>query len=255
MNIKTERSAPVDSNALVPVALGGDHHISLIQHKHGDLFGVNELVLGAPVVDCARCTNDNLLLQLGSSLHWTQYRECSEHRLVTRNLFFRREYKHYHILTSISPNGICQLHIWTKFPHLLNDLTSLQCELVRRCDAKALKEKFFWPSEYISGSDKRIPAVSRDWKCCDTLRMFCLPESTYCQGLHGWAWPEKMQQFYLCQTATVQSDSEVWKQKKVDMKKWINHRKTRCAEDLKGFLKFWLLRFFFLIITTGQKSI
>lgn len=144
MNIKTERSAPVDSNALVPVALGGDHHISLIQHKHSDLFGVNELVLGAPVVDCARCTNDNLLLQLGSSLHWTQCRESrSEHRLVTRNLFFRREYKHYHILTSISPNGICQLHIWTKFPHLLNDLTSLQCELVRRCDAKALKENFF----------------------------------------------------------------------------------------------------------------
>lgn len=64
-------------------------------------------------------------------------------RLVTRNLFFRREYKYYHILTSISPNGICQLHIWTKFPHLLNDLTSLQCELVRRCDAKALKENFF----------------------------------------------------------------------------------------------------------------
>uniref|UniRef100_A0A3B4GXU2 Uncharacterized protein n=1 Tax=Pundamilia nyererei TaxID=303518 RepID=A0A3B4GXU2_9CICH len=95
------QSAPVDSNALVPVALGGDHHISLIQHKHGDLFGVNELVLGAPVVDCARCTNDNLL-----------------------------EYKHYHILTSISPNGICQLHIWTKFPHLLNDLTSLQCDVL-----------------------------------------------------------------------------------------------------------------------------
>lgn len=115
--------------------------------------------------------------------------------------------------------------------------TSVQC--------KGTKRNFFWPSEYILGSDKRIPAVSRDWKCCDTLRMFCLPESTYYQGLHGWAWPEKMQQFYLCQTATVQSDSEVWKQKKVDMKKWINHRKTRCAEDLKGFLKFWLLRFFF----------
>uniref|UniRef100_A0A668VBF9 Uncharacterized protein n=1 Tax=Oreochromis aureus TaxID=47969 RepID=A0A668VBF9_OREAU len=93
--------APVDSNALVPVALGGDHHISLIQHKHSDLFGVNELVLGAPVVDCARCTNDNLLL----------------------------EYNYYHILTSISPNGVCQLHIWTKFPHLLNDLTSLLTKL------------------------------------------------------------------------------------------------------------------------------
>uniref|UniRef100_A0A669DPA3 Secreted protein n=1 Tax=Oreochromis niloticus TaxID=8128 RepID=A0A669DPA3_ORENI len=85
--------APVDSNALVPVALGGDHHISLIQHKHSDFFGVNELVLGAPIVDCARCTNDNLLLQLEIS-------------------FLHK-----------------RLHIWTKFPHLLNDLTSLLTKL------------------------------------------------------------------------------------------------------------------------------
>uniref|UniRef100_A0A665UTG8 Uncharacterized protein n=1 Tax=Echeneis naucrates TaxID=173247 RepID=A0A665UTG8_ECHNA len=40
---------PMDTNTLVPMTLCGDHHIRLVQHKHCDLLGVNELVLGAPV--------------------------------------------------------------------------------------------------------------------------------------------------------------------------------------------------------------
>uniref|UniRef100_A0A8C9YQY7 Uncharacterized protein n=1 Tax=Sander lucioperca TaxID=283035 RepID=A0A8C9YQY7_SANLU len=63
------QNPPMDPNALVPVALRGDHHISLVEHKHRNLLGVNELVLGAPVEDCAWCSNDNLLLQLHASLH------------------------------------------------------------------------------------------------------------------------------------------------------------------------------------------
>uniref|UniRef100_A0A3B4XYD6 Uncharacterized protein n=1 Tax=Seriola lalandi dorsalis TaxID=1841481 RepID=A0A3B4XYD6_SERLL len=63
------QSSPVDTNALVPMTLRGDHHISLVQHKHSDLLGVDELVLGAPVEDCAWCPNDNLVLQLDASLH------------------------------------------------------------------------------------------------------------------------------------------------------------------------------------------
>uniref|UniRef100_A0A3Q0S9N5 Uncharacterized protein n=1 Tax=Amphilophus citrinellus TaxID=61819 RepID=A0A3Q0S9N5_AMPCI len=59
----------LSASALVPVTLCGNHHISLIQHKHSNLLGVNDLVLGAPVEDCAWCTDDNLLLQLDSSLH------------------------------------------------------------------------------------------------------------------------------------------------------------------------------------------
>lgn len=60
---------PMDTYALVPMTLCGDHHISLIQHKHANLLGVDVPVLGAPVKDCAWCSNDNLLLQLGASLH------------------------------------------------------------------------------------------------------------------------------------------------------------------------------------------
>uniref|UniRef100_A0A3Q2QG48 Uncharacterized protein n=1 Tax=Fundulus heteroclitus TaxID=8078 RepID=A0A3Q2QG48_FUNHE len=60
---------PVDTDALVPMALHGDHHVGFVQHKHCDLLGVNELVLGAPVQDCAWCPNDNLLLQLDASRH------------------------------------------------------------------------------------------------------------------------------------------------------------------------------------------
>lgn len=59
----------MDANALVPVTLGGDHHVGLVQHKHRNLFGVDELVLGAPVEDGAWCPDDNLLLQLNASLH------------------------------------------------------------------------------------------------------------------------------------------------------------------------------------------
>lgn len=66
----SEKNPPVDSDALVPMALHSDHHISLVQHKHCDLLWVNKFVLGAPVKDCARCSDHNLLLQLDASLHW-----------------------------------------------------------------------------------------------------------------------------------------------------------------------------------------
>lgn len=59
----------MDTYALVPMTLCGDHHISLVQHKHSNLLWVDELVLGAPVEDCTRRSYDNLLLQLGASLH------------------------------------------------------------------------------------------------------------------------------------------------------------------------------------------
>lgn len=59
----------MDPYAVVPVTLRGDHHIGLIQHKHCNLLRVDEFVLVAPVEDCARCSNDNLLLQLDTPLH------------------------------------------------------------------------------------------------------------------------------------------------------------------------------------------
>lgn len=65
----------MDPYALVPMTLCGDHHVGLVQDKHADLLGVDELVLGAPVQDGSWCSDDNLLLQLDSSLHWTQRRD------------------------------------------------------------------------------------------------------------------------------------------------------------------------------------
>lgn len=49
------------------VALSCYHHISLVQNKHLDLLGVNELELGAPVQDGPGGTNDNLLTDLLTS--------------------------------------------------------------------------------------------------------------------------------------------------------------------------------------------
>lgn len=59
----------MDAYALVAVPLRGDHHIRLVQDEHGDLLGVDEMVLGAPVEDGARRSDHNLLLQWDASFH------------------------------------------------------------------------------------------------------------------------------------------------------------------------------------------
>uniref|UniRef100_A0A8C0L8G5 Uncharacterized protein n=1 Tax=Canis lupus dingo TaxID=286419 RepID=A0A8C0L8G5_CANLU len=51
---------PLDADALILVALSSYHHVSLIQNKHLDLLGVNELELGAPVQNSPRGANDNV---------------------------------------------------------------------------------------------------------------------------------------------------------------------------------------------------
>lgn len=63
------RCLPMDAYALVPVSLRGDHDICLVQDKHSDLLGVDQLVLGAPVEDRARRSDHNLLLQWDASVH------------------------------------------------------------------------------------------------------------------------------------------------------------------------------------------
>lgn len=60
---------PLDADALILVALSSYHHVRLIQNKHLDLLGVNELELGAPVQDSARSADDNLLTDLLTSFH------------------------------------------------------------------------------------------------------------------------------------------------------------------------------------------
>uniref|UniRef100_A0A8C3VPM0 Uncharacterized protein n=1 Tax=Catagonus wagneri TaxID=51154 RepID=A0A8C3VPM0_9CETA len=47
----------------------GYHHVCLIQNKHLDLLGVNELELGAPVQNGPRGANDNVLTDLLTSFH------------------------------------------------------------------------------------------------------------------------------------------------------------------------------------------
>lgn len=66
----TGLSSPLNADALVLVSLCGDHHISLVQNKHFDLFRVNELQLNAPVQNRPRCADDDLLLDLNATLHW-----------------------------------------------------------------------------------------------------------------------------------------------------------------------------------------
>uniref|UniRef100_A0A8C1ET61 Uncharacterized protein n=1 Tax=Cyprinus carpio carpio TaxID=630221 RepID=A0A8C1ET61_CYPCA len=59
-------SSPLNADALVLVSLCGDHHISLVQNKHFDLFRVNELQLNTPVQNRPRCADDDLLLDLNT---------------------------------------------------------------------------------------------------------------------------------------------------------------------------------------------
>lgn len=63
------RFLPLDADALILVALSSYHHISLIQNKHLDLLGVDELELGAPVQNSSRGADDNLLTYLLTSFH------------------------------------------------------------------------------------------------------------------------------------------------------------------------------------------
>lgn len=65
----TRESSPLNADALVLVSLCGDHDISLVQNKHFDLFRVDELQLDAPVQNCPRCADDDLLLDLNATLH------------------------------------------------------------------------------------------------------------------------------------------------------------------------------------------
>uniref|UniRef100_A0A2K6FHH6 Uncharacterized protein n=1 Tax=Propithecus coquereli TaxID=379532 RepID=A0A2K6FHH6_PROCO len=100
---------PLDADALILVALSSYHHVSLIQNKHLDLLGVNELELGAPVQHGPRGPDDNLLTDLLTPFH------CGDPR---RFPWF-----------------------WMKFAHLLNHFSCLKCQLIRWGEAQTLTEK------------------------------------------------------------------------------------------------------------------
>ena len=59
----------MNANALVLVALDGDHHVRLVQHKHVDLLEVKEVELDVgPVEDLARRADDDVFCELGATL-------------------------------------------------------------------------------------------------------------------------------------------------------------------------------------------
>uniref|UniRef100_A0A452F713 Uncharacterized protein n=1 Tax=Capra hircus TaxID=9925 RepID=A0A452F713_CAPHI len=95
---------PLDADALILVALSGYHHVSLIQNKHLDLLGVDELELGAPVQNGPRGANDNVLTDFLTSFH------CGD--------------------------KMCSF--WMKFAHLFNHFSCLQRQLIRRGEAQTL---------------------------------------------------------------------------------------------------------------------
>uniref|UniRef100_A0A803VJI8 Uncharacterized protein n=1 Tax=Ficedula albicollis TaxID=59894 RepID=A0A803VJI8_FICAL len=93
--------SPLNADTLVLVALGGNHHICLIQHKHLDLLGIDELQFGAPVQHGARCADDDLLRDLLPSLH------CRDRR-----------------------KGCSRFQLWVEVSHLFNHFSCLKCQLV-----------------------------------------------------------------------------------------------------------------------------
>uniref|UniRef100_A0A2K6T1B8 Uncharacterized protein n=1 Tax=Saimiri boliviensis boliviensis TaxID=39432 RepID=A0A2K6T1B8_SAIBB len=61
---------PLDADALILVALSGYRDVSLIQNKHLDFLGFNELELGALVQHSPGGANDNLLTGLLDSFQF-----------------------------------------------------------------------------------------------------------------------------------------------------------------------------------------
>uniref|UniRef100_A0A672U281 Uncharacterized protein n=1 Tax=Strigops habroptila TaxID=2489341 RepID=A0A672U281_STRHB len=96
-----DQCLPLNADALVLMALGCYHHISLIQHKHFDFLGIYEFELGTPVEHSARS-------------------------------------QHVTVLTLIASDSIGKLQLWIKLPHLLNHFSCLQCQLVRWGKAQTL---------------------------------------------------------------------------------------------------------------------
>uniref|UniRef100_A0A673LWD4 Uncharacterized protein n=1 Tax=Sinocyclocheilus rhinocerous TaxID=307959 RepID=A0A673LWD4_9TELE len=91
---------PLDTNALVLMALCGDHDISFIQDEHLDLPGVDEFKLLAPIQNSTRSANHDLTVQ----------------KILTSKI---------KALTFVSSDGIHQLDFRVKFAHLLDDFACL----------------------------------------------------------------------------------------------------------------------------------
>lgn len=53
----------VDADALILMALGCNHNIGFIQHKHTDPFDVKHTELGAPIEHFSWCANDDMVIQ------------------------------------------------------------------------------------------------------------------------------------------------------------------------------------------------
>uniref|UniRef100_A0A8C0V521 Uncharacterized protein n=1 Tax=Cyanistes caeruleus TaxID=156563 RepID=A0A8C0V521_CYACU len=105
-------SVPLNADALVLVALGGDHHICLIQHEHLDLLGVYEFQFGAPVQHGAGRADYDLLRDLLPSLH------CRDRR-----------------------KGCSRFQLWVEVSHLFNHFSCLKCQLVCWGKAQTLQKQ------------------------------------------------------------------------------------------------------------------
>uniref|UniRef100_A0A663DP95 Uncharacterized protein n=1 Tax=Aquila chrysaetos chrysaetos TaxID=223781 RepID=A0A663DP95_AQUCH len=85
-------SLPLNADALVLMALGCYHHVSLIQDEHFDFLGIYEFQFGTPVQHSAGC--------------------------------------HFTLLTFIASDSICKFQLWIKLSHLFNHFSCLKCQLV-----------------------------------------------------------------------------------------------------------------------------
>uniref|UniRef100_A0A8C5TZL6 Uncharacterized protein n=1 Tax=Malurus cyaneus samueli TaxID=2593467 RepID=A0A8C5TZL6_9PASS len=102
-------SVPLNADALVLVALRGDHHICLIQHKHLDLLGIYELQFGTPVQHGAPFPHSCL---------W-----C------------------FPLLTFVASNSVREFQLRVKVSHLFNHFSCLKCQLVCWGKAQTLEEQ------------------------------------------------------------------------------------------------------------------
>lgn len=221
----------MDAYALVPVSLGGDHYIRLVQDKHSDLLGVDELVLGAPVKDCARRSDHNLFLQWDTFVHW---RRESRTDITTTSLPLPWIF----IVLPVIPvresvDGYRLLLLLPRMPYA--SLTSGQNLPI--CSVT-------WPicraSSYVGEMQRHCKHQNRFentvglfHRVLTVLSAWNPPEATCCQGWRGWAWPERKQQSYPCRTATGQSDSEVWTHNKHTQSQW---KEAVCRKRLKHSL-------------------
>lgn len=149
-------SLPLNADALVLMALGCYHHVSLIQDKHFDFLGIYEFQFGTPVQHSAGCANYNLLGDLLTSLHCRDKKE-GFHKMAAQTVK-------------------CSAPLWTSLFHHLTALLFIYCIAPdNHFLIYTLLVAFHLTHIYCLGQHMQVSALDKTFPSVQSLFLFEVP--------------------------------------------------------------------------------